>query len=76
MPLHEWLGLLMARPSAHWLFEQLVAAIAQVMDEQWQVQPDIFAPLQKSLAHYAHRCDPALRRAVFLGARARLGSGK
>lgn len=74
--LHRWLGALMLRPHGHWLLDQLVPAIAAVIDRHWDVAVDIFAPLQKSIAQYAHRCDPALRRAAFVATRAKQGSQK
>jgi len=76
LPLHRWLGALMLRPYGHWLLDQLVPAIAAVIDRHWDPAVDIFAPLQKSIAQYAHRCDPALRRAAFLATRAKQGSQK
>ena len=76
LPLSSWLCLLMVRPNAQWLLCQLLDRLACKMEAEWDAEPDIFAPLRANLADYAHRLDPAMRRAACLAARAKRGGAR
>lgn len=72
----EWLHHMSTRPNARWLYIQVLAGIAKVMEASFEPKHDALVALRGNIADFGRRCDPAVRRAICMVARAKLGGAR
>lgn len=72
----EWMLFMSGRRNARWLYSQCVRGIASILEAVWEPSGDLMESLRGNVADFGHRCDPSLRRAVSLAARAKLGGSR